>query len=217
MMLPRSLLVLASGLALSLTGILAGSQQTQPGSPVTYNDQQARSGQALYAQQCAGCHAGDLRGSADAPALAGADFVTKWGPRAVNDLFTYLAQTMPPTNPGGLGEQGTIDVTAYLLQANGITAGASPLTPQISTTLAAMRSVQGPGRSAPVRGAAAGTGPQGPAPMVVRGAGGAARDGSGAATRYGVTLPGEVRNFVPVTPEMLRNPPAGDWLTFRRN
>jgi alcohol dehydrogenase (cytochrome c) len=33
----------------------------------------------------------------------------------------------------------------------------------------------------------------------------------------GVTVPGEVKNYVPVTPEMLRNPPPGDWLIFRRN
>ena len=32
-----------------------------------------------------------------------------------------------------------------------------------------------------------------------------------------MTVPGEVKNYVPVTPEMLKNPPAGDWLIFRRN
>ena len=32
-----------------------------------------------------------------------------------------------------------------------------------------------------------------------------------------MTVAGEVRNYVPVTPEMLRNPPPGDWLIFRRN
>ena len=216
MTLPRSLLLFASGLALSVTGILAGSQQVPPAGAVTYTEQQARSGLALYAQQCAGCHRTDLRGSADAPALSGADFAAKWGPRAANDLFTYLAQTMPPTNPGGLGEQGTIDVAAYLLQANGIAAGARPLTPQVSTTLNAMRA-QGGGNAVPVAGVAPASGNQGPPPLVVRGAGGAARDGGGAAVRYGVTLPGEVKNYVPVTPEMLKNPPPGDWLIFRRN
>ena len=30
-------------------------------------------------------------------------------------------------------------------------------------------------------------------------------------------MPGEVKNYVPVTPEMLKNPPPGDWLIFRRN
>jgi len=30
-------------------------------------------------------------------------------------------------------------------------------------------------------------------------------------------VPGEVKNYVPVTTDMLRNPPPGDWLIFRRN
>ena len=33
----------------------------------------------------------------------------------------------------------------------------------------------------------------------------------------GLTYPGEVANFTPVTDAMLRNPPAGDWLMIRRN
>jgi alcohol dehydrogenase (cytochrome c) len=33
----------------------------------------------------------------------------------------------------------------------------------------------------------------------------------------GLTVAGEVPNYVPVTDEMLRNPPAGDWLMIRRN
>ena len=33
----------------------------------------------------------------------------------------------------------------------------------------------------------------------------------------GLTITGEVKNYVPVTEEMLRNPPPGDWLMARRN
>ena len=33
----------------------------------------------------------------------------------------------------------------------------------------------------------------------------------------GLTVAGEVPNYVPVTDEMLRNPPEGDWLMIRRN
>ena len=56
---------------------------------------------------------------------------------------------------------------------------------------------------------------RGAAPMVL-GAGTAAARAVGEKNR-GVTVPGEVKNYVPVTPEMLKNPPAGDWLIFRRN
>ena len=35
--------------------------------------------------------------------------------------------------------------------------------------------------------------------------------------KFGLTLKGDIQNYVPVTDEMLRNPPDGDWLMFRRN
>ena len=77
-----------------------GGQQAQPVAADVYTAAQAQAGQAAYARQCAGCHLADFRGSGDAPAVAGPDFTAKWGPRAVNDLFTYIVQTMPPTSPG---------------------------------------------------------------------------------------------------------------------
>ena len=159
----------------------------------------------------------DFRGSGDAPAVVGADFRAKWGPRATNELFTYLVQTMPPTNPGALGEQGTLNVTAYLLQINGAPAGQQPLTPRVETPLSALMTGQAPAQPAPPAGGG-GRGRRarcGSAAMVL-GAGTAARGRGGDANR-GVTVPGEVKNYVPVTPEMLRNPPPGDWLIFRRN
>ena len=203
---------LFTGLAIAS---VVGQQPQPPAAGGAYTAAQAQAGQAAYVQQCAGCHLEDFRGSGDAPPVAGADFVAKWGPRAVNDLFTYLVQTMPPTNPGVLGEQGTLNVTAYLLQINGAPAGQQPLTPMLSTPMSALLGAPGAGAPAPpAAGGGRGRG-QGPAPAVL-GAGGAAR-GRGAVTTRGVTVPGEVPNYVPVTPDMLRNPPPGDWLIFRRN
>ena len=37
------------------------------------------------------------------------------------------------------------------------------------------------------------------------------------APRRGISVAGRVEDYVPVTDEMLRNPPAGDWLMARRN
>src|SRR5687767_1776173 len=76
---------------------VVGQQAQAPAGGGAYTAAQAQAGEAAYAQQCAGCHLADFRGSGDAPPVAGADFRAKWGPRAVNDLFTYLVQTMPPT------------------------------------------------------------------------------------------------------------------------
>jgi mono/diheme cytochrome c family protein len=84
------------------------SQPAQPMAAGAYTAAQAQAGQAAYAQSCAGCHLPDFRGSGDAPAVAWPDFIAKWGPRAVNELFTYLVQSMPPTAPGSLGEAGTL-------------------------------------------------------------------------------------------------------------
>src|SRR5206468_5558154 len=70
------------------------------------------------------------------------------------------------------------------------------------------------------RGAAADGGAPGGrgAGSPVLGAGNTAGQGNTDAGRQrGVTVPGEVKNFTPVTPEMLKNPPAEDWLIFGRN
>src|SRR5919201_2821640 len=131
-----------------IVGTTSGSidgQETRPAAAGVYTAAQAQAGQAAYTQNCAGCHLSDFRGSGDAPAVAGPDFTAKWGPRAVNDLFTYLVQSMPPTNPGALGEAGTLEVTAYLLQINGAPAGQQPLTPTVSTPMRGLLTGRGRG------------------------------------------------------------------------
>jgi alcohol dehydrogenase (cytochrome c) len=193
--------------------VAIGGEQPQPGATGAFTAAQADAGGAAYAQQCAGCHLADFRGSGDAPAVAGPDFVAKWGPRAANDLFTYIAQTMPPTSPGALGEEGTLAVTAYLLQINGAPAGQQRLTPTVVTPIKAL--LTGP---PPVPAAAAAQGGRGGgrgAMPPVLGAGTGAR--GGVSTNRGVTVKGEVKNYVPVTFDMLKNPPPGDWLMFRGN
>jgi alcohol dehydrogenase (cytochrome c) len=209
-----SLLLIATGFIVFTIASLGG-QQAQPAAAGVFTATQAQTGQAAYAQQCAGCHGQDFRGSADAPSLQGEDFRNKWGTRAVNELYTSIVQTMPPTNPGALGEDGTLAVTAFLLQINGARAGQQPLTPRVETPIGTL--LVGPAQAPPAgggRGGGRGAG-AGAAPMVM-GAGTAARGRGGEANR-GVTVPGEVKNYVPVTPEMLKNPPPGDWLIFRRN
>jgi alcohol dehydrogenase (cytochrome c) len=200
--------LLGSAVFIAFTIASLGGQQPAAGG--VFTAAQAQAGENAYAQQCAGCHGADFRGSADAPALQGQDFRNTWGPQAVNELFTRIVQTMPPTNPGALGEEGSLAVTAYLLQINGARAGQQAMTPRVETAIGTL--LVGPAQTAP---AVAGRGGRGGAPMVV-GAGTAAR-GRGDEPNRGVTVEGEVKNYVPVTPEMLRNPPPGDWLIFRRN
>src|SRR5687768_842371 len=208
---PRASLVLGSAIFIGFTIASVGGQQAPPAAGSVFTAAQAQAGEAAYAQQCAGCHGADFRGGGDAPPVAGVDFRNKWGPRAINELFTYIVQTMPPTSPGVLGEAGNLNVTAYLLQINGATPGAQPLTPRVETPLNAV--AHGGASPPPAR---AGGGGRGALPPVM-GAGTAARGRGGEIQALGVTVPGEVKNYVPVTPEMLKNPPPGDWLIFRRN
>jgi len=211
-----ALLFLLSAALVGMTIGSAGSQDTQPIAAGVYTAAQAQAGQTAYRQNCAGCHLSDFRGSGDAPAVAGPDFTAKWGPRAVNELFTYLVQSMPPANPGSLGEAGTLEVTAYLLQINGAPVGRQPLTATVSTPINALLTgrprAQSPAPTAAGRGAGRSGMP------VVLGAGGAAGQArGGASATRGVTVRGEVRNYVPVTADMLKSPPRGDWLMFRGN
>jgi len=191
------MLLRAIVLAVFAIGAIAAQPPAQPSASV-YTAGQAEAGRSAYDASCSGCHLRDLKGSFEAPQLAGSNFVNQWGDKTASDLYTYLMASMPPTDPGGPGGPAMIAIVAYLLQSNGARAGSQPLTPQ---TAAAIRSVVG---SASTRVQTSSRPPAGdtapPAPA-----------------RKGLTVKGEVKNFVPVTDEMLRKPDAGDWLMFRGN
>jgi PQQ-dependent dehydrogenase (methanol/ethanol family) len=212
----RPSLLLGSAALVGVAIASVGGQQAQPVTTGAYTAAQAEAGRVAYAQQCAGCHLADFRGSGDAPAVAGPDFTAKWGPRAVNELFTYLVQTMPPTSPGSLGEQGTLGVTAYLLQINGAPVGQQPLTATVSTPINALLTGQ-PRAQTAAAAAAAGAGGRSAMPPVLGAGTGAGQARGGALANRGVTVRGEVKNYVPVTAEMLKSPPPADWLMFRGN
>ena len=60
-----------------------------------YSEAQARRGQALYAQRCAGCHGPALAG-ASAPALTGDLFTNKFRMEPLSALFIQIRYAMPP-------------------------------------------------------------------------------------------------------------------------
>lgn len=189
-----AVLVLISGAHLTLTA-------TQTPSPAVYTAAQADAGQASYQANCASCHQPTLVGQNEAPALAGANFMTTWRGRTTKDLVEYMAATMPPGKPS-LGEAEYLNISAYILQFNGAAAGAQPLiaataTP-IGTIATGQRAAARPGTPAPPAGAAP------PARAAV-------------APPRGHSVKGEVKNYVPVTDAMLKNPEPGDWLMARRN
>src|SRR4030095_842964 len=195
-----------------------------PAQGASFTVQQAERGHVAYMSNCSGCHGPNLDdGPSDAPPLTGVNFVTFWGTRSVADLHKYIMDSMPPTTPGALGDEMTLDVVAYILQRMGAQAGTNALTANATTALSAVGRAGG-GRGGGRGGGggdpdAVGGGGGGGTAMVFgagTGAGGGGRGGALGDFR-GVTVHGEVKNYVPVTFEMLKNPPASDWLVFRGN
>jgi alcohol dehydrogenase (cytochrome c) len=202
----RCLAVLGALLGFTIGLIAAERGQTQsPGlTPPTFTSGQADAGRAAYDANCSACHLRDLRGSNEAAALAGPNFLNQWGDKTIAELHAYLMASMPPTSPGSPGGQAMLDIIAYLLQANGASAGSQPLARDAASTFRAAIAVPGQSQAPPAPRPAAGAATPAPAPAP-------------APPLRGLTVTGEVKNFVPVTDQMLRKPDPGDWLMFRGN
>jgi alcohol dehydrogenase (cytochrome c) len=170
-----------------------------------FTAEQAAAGRQVYAASCAGCHLADLRGRNEAPQLAGNNFMNTWRSRSAQDLFEYIQSTMPPTG-ANLGEAQYLSVTTYILQANGAQAGSQAFNGTSTASIGAI--------STGATGAVAQTATP---PAGGRQGAGAGGRGGAPAGPLGITIAGEVKNFVPVTDEMLRNQDSGDWLMARRN
>ncbi len=192
--------------ALAACGAVALTGQPSGGAG-PYTAAQAATGRATYQANCAGCHAADLSGLNSASPLAGGVFLSSWGDRTPSDLISFLEGAMPPGNPGGLGEQAYVNVTAFILDFNGARPGNEPLT---AASKVAIRSVAN-GRP---RAQSAGTGvPRTPPGEPL----GGRAEAPVPATPRGLVVPGEVKNFKPVTDAMLRNPDPSDWLMIRHD
>ena len=96
-------------------------------------------GQEGIQAHCATCHAGDLRGKDDAPALKGDAFLATWQAKPVKELFDFVRTTMPPEG-GSISADDYLAIVAYALQENGATVGTQPLTPTTSTLISAVLS-----------------------------------------------------------------------------
>lgn len=88
---------------------------------------QAKRGQTKYNQVCSNCHQSDLTGSDQAPALAGGDFLDRWEGQSVGDMADRIRTSMPQDDIGSLNTQMSVDLVAYLLQANNFPAGQEEL------------------------------------------------------------------------------------------
>jgi mono/diheme cytochrome c family protein len=92
-----------------------------------YTKEQAGRGKDAYTQECMKCHAENLLGGEDAPALAGADFLRRWNTKPVGALFESIRKTMPSDDPGSLSTRQCADIVAYVLSMNEFPAGQKEL------------------------------------------------------------------------------------------
>jgi len=181
------------------TALTAGAPSAeQAAAPGIFTAAQAATGREAYQARCASCHLADLGGRNEASPLAGSSFMNVWRARSSKELYDYIRTSMPP---GGatLGADEYSSITAFILQANGAPAGAAALTPTTAVTIGSV---------------ASGVRPTTAAQTATPGA--PARPPAGPPAR-GLYVSAEVPRFTPVTDQMLRTPPAGDWLMARRN
>ena len=92
-----------------------------------YTEAQATRGKALYAQECASCHGGELTGGEMAPPLAGGEFMAGWDGLTIGDLFERVRISMPQNAPGSLSGQQNADILAFMFSANKFPAGAEEM------------------------------------------------------------------------------------------
>ena len=199
----RNVCRFAVGGALAALGIfvaMAAAQQSARTGPFTAA--QASAGRAVYQTTCSRCHLSDMKGTFEAPPLAGANFMNTWRNRTASDLVTRIRNTMPITNPGSLSERDAVNLAAYILQMNGAAAGTEVLAADTLVPIGAVATGDAP------------AGPQEPAEITAAQASAPPRAVNASA---GLTVAGEVKNYVPVTDEMLLKTDPADWLMVRGN
>ena len=130
--------IAAAALLCAASEILMARQAPAP----VFTAQQATAGRNAYATSCASCHMPDLSGSNDTPPLAGPVFMSTWRARTTKDLLEYLSASMPPGG-ASLSTETYESITAYILEANGASAGETPFR---ATTAVAIGDVIARGR-----------------------------------------------------------------------
>jgi alcohol dehydrogenase (cytochrome c) len=159
-----------------------------------FTDAQAQAGQFIYSGRCASCH--DSGG--ESARLFGASFADGWKTHTTRDLYVRIKTTMPFNDPGSLSDAAAASVVAFILKNNGAVAGTTDFTPTTAVAINSIIAVQASGNQA-----------ADPYANYV------SLSGMPAAT--GITVPGTVANYTPVTEEMLLHPPAADWLMHYQN
>jgi S-disulfanyl-L-cysteine oxidoreductase SoxD len=92
-----------------------------------YTAEQAKRGEALYANNCASCHGSALGGGESSPPLTGGEFFANWNGLTLGDLFDRIRVSMPADRPGKLSREQNADVLAFMLSVNQFPPGKTEL------------------------------------------------------------------------------------------
>jgi mono/diheme cytochrome c family protein len=114
-------------------GFEVGASQASPPQTIwsgVYSEAQAKRGETTYGKTCASCHAPDLSGVGQSPALAGKDFNADWNDGPLSDLFERIRISMPADSPGSLKPPEVADLVAFVLSQGGFPAGQTELPSQ---------------------------------------------------------------------------------------
>ena len=174
-----------------------------------YTEQQAAQGKLAYEQHCAECHHLRLRGTGHGPELAGPNFVAKWGNQPIAALNALSAAQMPAGAPHSLKPAVYTAITAHILRVNGAAAGARTLSADVTTTIGmALRGAAWDEAQARKETAASGS-PQFRSWSAAGSIAEAAKQAAGFTNHA-------LKNYAPIDDALLADPPAGDWLSWRR-
>lgn len=123
----RTLFPRSKFLALGVLALATFAQSSRSVWDGVYTKEQAKRGEATYAQECASCHGLALNGGEMAPPLTGGEFMSNWNGLTVGDLFDRIRTTMPADAPGKLNREKTADILAQILSVNQFPAGSTEL------------------------------------------------------------------------------------------
>ena len=151
----------------------------------------AETGEALYNEHCATCHAATLRGSAHGAALTGPAFSAKWADKPASALLEYQMREMPPGNSQSLSGGQHVAITEHVIHQAALREGAT-----LRLTASDLQSASD----------------ETPDAVEFSGAG-SVMDLARNAGAYSMQ---SIEGFRTVTTEELNNPPQGDWLNWRR-
>ena len=148
-------------------------------------------GESLYGQHCAGCHAATLRGSAHGAALSGPAFADKWSAASAQSFLAYQMAEMPPGEAQSLSPVQHAAIAQYVISQSDLEADSLLVSSAQTLTSATPDGVE----------------------MVEFAAAGSVMDMARSAGAFSMR---RVDPFRPVSTEELNRPDAADWLNWRR-